>query len=104
MMTGLGGAAAGFAIQFMDMKFSRKDESEADKVGQVYMAKAGYPPSEALNLWDRMSAAEKGPSPPEFLSTHPSDVTRKKNLNHWLPEAQKAYEQAPYKYGLGEAI
>jgi predicted Zn-dependent protease len=103
-LTGLGGAAAGFALQFFDMKFSRGDETEADQVGQKYMAKAGYDPAEATKLWDRMSAANKGKAPPELLSTHPSDVHRKANLEKWLPEAEAIYQHAPEKYGLGENI
>lgn len=104
MMTGLGGAAAGFAITFFDMRFSRGDETEADKAGQIYMAKAGYDPSEASKLWDRMHEASGGKAPPEILSTHPSDATRKQNLNSWLPEAQEYYSKAPQKFGLGEEI
>ncbi len=103
-LTGLGGAAAGFALQFFDMKFSRGDESEADHFGQEYMAKAGYEPSEAIQLWDRMSAANKGKAPPEFMSTHPSDSNRKSALQGWLPNAENLYSQAPQKYGVGEAI
>jgi predicted Zn-dependent protease len=80
LLTGLGGAAAGFAITFFDMKYSRSDESEADFVGQKFMAKAGYEPAEAIQLWERMGAANKGAAPPEFMSTHPSDVTRRKQL------------------------
>lgn len=104
MMTGLGGAAAGFALQFMEMKFSRGDETEADKIGQIYMAQAGYDPAESIQLWDRMGAASKGLAPPEILSTHPADATRKSRLNKWLPEAQKAYQSAPQKHGLGQSI
>lgn len=103
-LTTLSGAAAGFALQFFDMKFSRKDESEADQAGQIYMAKAGYDPAESMNLWDRMGAANKGKAPPEILSTHPSDVTRKANLKQWLPEAQALYSQSPHQYGTGEPI
>lgn len=103
MLTGLGGAAAGFAIQFMEMKYSRGDESEADKVGQEYMAKAGYDPAEAINLWDRMGAAG-GAKPPELLSTHPSDATRKTNLKNWLSHAEVLYQKAPAQYGTGEVI
>ena len=102
LLTGLGGAAGGFAVAFFDRKFSRGDESEADKVGQVYMAKAGYEPSEAIKLWERMGAASGGAAPPEFMSTHPSDTTRRKNLNDWLPEASSYYEKAPQKHGLGQ--
>lgn len=104
LLTGLGGAAAGFAITFFDMKYSRGDESEADFVGQKFMARAGYEPSEAIKLWERMGAANKGKAPPEFMSTHPSDVTRRKQLSEWLPNAEKLYSEAPQKYGLGEPI
>lgn len=100
----LGGAAAGFAVTFFDRKFSRGDESGADKEGQMYMARAGYDPSEAPKLWDRMSASHGGSAPPEFMSTHPSDETRKTGLNTWMSEAQNAYKQAPRQYGLGENI
>lgn len=103
-LTTLSGAAAGFALQFFDMKFSRADETEADKFGQVYMARAGYDPAEAMNLWDRMSAANKGKAPPEILSTHPSDANRKAKLRDWLPEANAIYSQAPQQYGVGEVI
>lgn len=103
-ITALGGAAAGFAVAFFDRKFSRADETESDQAGQIYMAKAGYEPSEAIKLWERMSAASGGGAPPEFMSTHPSDVTRRKNLSTWLPEAQGLYQGAPEKFGLGETI
>ncbi len=103
-LTTLSGAAAGFALQFFDMKFSRADESEADHYGQMYMARAGYDPSEAMNLWDRMGAANKGSAPPEILSTHPSDVNRKAALRQWLPKAEELYSEAPSKYGTGETI
>lgn len=100
----LGGAAAGLAVTFFDRKFSRGDESEADHVGQIYMAKAGYDPNEATNLWDRMSASNKGSAPPEFMSTHPSDAHRKADLQKWLPEANGFYTVSPVKFGTGEAI
>lgn len=103
LLSGLGGAAAGFAVTFFDRKFSRGDESEADKVGQVYMARAGYDPAESVKLWERMGA-NGGAKPPEWLSTHPSDSTRRANLQAWMPEANAAYQQAPHKYGLGEPV
>lgn len=100
----LGGIAAGFALTFLDRKFSRSDETGADKMGQIYMARAGYDPQESLKLWERMNAAQKGAAPPEFMSTHPSDQTRRNNLSSWLPEAQAEYARSSQKYGLGAAI
>jgi metalloendopeptidase OMA1, mitochondrial len=99
----LGGAAAGFAITFFQHKYSREDETDADKFGQIYMAKAGYDPSESIKLWERMGAAG-GKKPPELLSTHPSDERRRANLSSWLPEAESYYNQAPEKFGIGQAI
>ncbi len=104
LLTALGGAAAGFAVAFFDRKFSRGDETEADQVGQQYMAKAGYDPAESIKLWERMGVAMQGKAPPEWMSTHPSDETRRGNLTAWLPEAQRTYQQAPQKHGWGEAI
>jgi len=104
LLTALGGAAAGFAVAFFDRKFSRVDETEADQVGQQYMAKAGYDPAESIKLWERMGAASGGKTPPEWLSTHPSDTTRRENLTSWLPESQRLYSAAPAKYGLGQNI
>lgn len=104
LLTGLGGAAAGFAIAFFDRKFSRENETEADHFGQEYMAQAGYDPAEAIKLWERMGAASGGKAPPEFISTHPSDVTRTQNLTKWLPEARKIYSKAPEQHGLGQEI
>lgn len=104
MLTGLGGAAAGFAIAFFDRKFSRSDEVEADKAGQKYMAEAGYDPAESIQLWERMKKTAGGAAPPEFLSTHPSDETRRRNLSHWLPEAEKIYLKSQEHYGVGEPI
>jgi predicted Zn-dependent protease len=104
LLTALGGAAAGFAVAFFDRKFSRGDESEADQVGQLYMAKAGYDPAESIKLWERMGEAMKGKAPPEWMSTHPSDATRRTNLTAWLPNAEAMYQQAPHRYGIGQPI
>lgn len=103
-LTQIGGAAAGFAITFLDRRFSRDEESQADQEGQIYMAKAGYEPSESIRLWERMNAASGGKAPPEFLSTHPSDQTRRANLTSWLPTSQAEYQKSSAKYGLGETI
>lgn len=73
------------------LPFSRKQESEADRIGLIYMAKAGYDPREAIPFWERMGAAGRG-SPPEFLSTHPGYRTRIKNIRKWMPEALEYYE------------
>lgn len=100
----LGGVAAGFAITFLDRKFSREDETGADKAGQIFMAKAGYDPSEAIRVWERMNAAQNGKAPPEFMSTHPSDERRRGNLSTWLPEANQVYSESTNKYGLGAVI
>ena len=105
MISGLGGAAAGFAITFFERKFSRQEESESDYVGQEYMARAGYDPSEAVRLWERMGGgAQEGGRIPEFLSTHPSDRVRIRELKKALPRAQKTYSSSPVKFGLGEKI
>jgi predicted Zn-dependent protease len=104
MLTGLGGAAAGFAITFFDRKFSREAETEADKTGLAYMAQAGYEPSEAVGVWERMHEATKGAQPPEFLSTHPAPTTRQENIKGWLPEVKEEYSKAEKKYGVGENI
>lgn len=77
------------------LPFSRKQESEADKMGLVFMAMAGYDPSEAVAFWERMDAATGGGAPPEFMSTHPSNATRISELKAYLPEAMKYY--APTK-------
>ena len=74
------------------LPFSRKQESEADRYGLIWMAMAGYNPQEAIPLWERMEAASSGNRPPEFLSTHPSENTRMTNLRKWMPEALKYYK------------
>ncbi|MEZ4236095.1 MAG: M48 family metallopeptidase [Myxococcota bacterium] len=72
------------------LPFSRTHESEADVIGLMYMAEAGYPPQESIALWDRMDAASPS-SVPVFLSTHPSPDNRKANLRDWMPQADKKY-------------
>jgi predicted Zn-dependent protease len=74
------------------LPFSRKQESEADHLGLIFMALAGYDPHAAVAFWQRMAAAGQGASkPPEFLSTHPADATRIRNLEELLPEAMEYY-------------
>lgn len=76
------------------LPFSRSHESEADYIGLLLAAEAGYDPREAVLLWQRMAEASKG-APPEFLSTHPSHTTRIQDLEKWMPEALAIYERAP---------
>lgn len=70
------------------LPFGRSHETEADRIGLQIMAIAGYNPDEAAELWKRMKANSDGQAPPEFLSTHPSNDTRIKNLTEWAPEAK----------------
>ena len=74
------------------LPWGRAQESEADRIGLILMAKAGYNPSSAVGFWERMSKIQQGGKPPEFLSTHPSDETRINQIKQWLPEAQKYYQ------------
>lgn len=85
-------AAYGIGSQYAVMlPYSRTHESEADHLGLIFMAMAGYNPQEAPAFWERMSAVG-GAKPPEILSTHPSDETRINNLNKWMPEALGYYK------------
>jgi predicted Zn-dependent protease len=74
------------------LPFSRTQEAEADHLGLIFMAMAGYDPNVAVTFWQRM-AAEGGGKPPEFLSTHPSDQTRIRKIQEHLPEAMKYYKK-----------
>jgi metalloendopeptidase OMA1, mitochondrial len=76
------------------LPFSRSQESEADHIGLIYMARAGYQPREAVAFWKRMKRASKGKEPPEFASDHPSDQHRIERIEKWLPEAERAYTPA----------
>lgn len=88
-VTALLGAGATVGVL---LPWSRTQESEADHLGLIYMAKAGYHPSAAKELWVRMEAAAQGQAkPPEFLSTHPSEATRIQQIEAWLPEALTYY-------------
>ena len=105
LMVQMGGAALSTVVtqnQFLDifglgsqvgllLPYSRIQESEADRLGLIFMAMAGYDPRVALGFWQRMAASQQSQSPSEFLSTHPSDVTRINNLKVYIPEALKYY-------------
>ena len=75
------------------LPYSRNHESEADRLGLIFMAKAGYDPREAPKFWQRMQAKEQGARQPEFLSTHPHPDSRIKKLNQYMDEAVKIYQQ-----------
>lgn len=81
----------GIASQLGQLKFSRNHETEADKMGLVFSAMAGYDPEAAIGFWERM-ASVGGQKPPELLSTHPSDATRIADLKAFMPEAKKYYK------------
>jgi len=81
------GAQAGFLLPY-----SRKHELEADRYGLWWAAMAGYNPQEAIPLWERMEKASQGQSPPEFMSSHPSEGTRIDQLQKYMPEAMKYYK------------
>jgi len=84
-------AAIGLGSQYgILLPYSRKQELEADELGLIFMAMAGYDPNQAASFWMRMS--QQGGSTPEFMSTHPSDNTRIQQIQKYLPEAMKYYK------------
>ena len=89
-VTALLGAGATVGVL---LPWGRGQESEADHLGLVYMARAGYDPSVALEFWTRMQNAAKGQQrPPQFLATHPMEETRIQQIQAWMPEAQAEYK------------
>jgi predicted Zn-dependent protease len=82
------GASVGFILPY-----SRLQESEADHIGLILMARAGYDPRAAVPFWERMNKAP-GSRPPEFLSTHPAPETRIADIRARLPEAMRYYKKA----------
>ncbi len=96
-------AALGAGVQVgVLLPFSRAHESEADYIGLLLAAQAGYDPREAPRLWERMEQLSSGKSPSEFLSTHPSHGTRIQQLQQWMPEALALYPQNGL--GLGSEL
>jgi len=91
-------ALYGVGSQVGMLAYSRTHETEADKLGMVFMLMAGYNGEEAIQVWVRMGQLAQGNAPPEFLSTHPSNETRIKNLRAYLPTARehaKKYSAVP---------
>src|SRR5437867_2765178 len=74
------------------LPFSRRHESEADYIGILLAADAGYDPRESVHLWERMEQMSSGGGPSEFLSTHPGHETRIEQLKKWMPEAMAIYQ------------
>lgn len=92
VLQGIFNQAYGLGSSLGALKFSRNQESEADMMGLVFMAMAGYNPEEAIGFWERMSSLG-GQKPPEMLSTHPSDERRIADIKAYLPEAMKYYKK-----------
>lgn len=90
-VSGLLGAGAAVGIM---LPFSRDQESEADHLGLIYMARAGFSPDAAVGFWQRMQASSQG-AMPELLSDHPSDANRIRRIQGWLPEARAAFVPGP---------
>jgi predicted Zn-dependent protease len=88
------GAMVGVALPY-----GRTQESEADRIGLILMAKAGYNPEAAVALWQRMATLDSKGRPPEWLSTHPAPETREQDINSWMAEAEQYYRPEP---GLGD--
>jgi predicted Zn-dependent protease len=86
-------ALYGTGSQLALLKYSRNQESEADRLGLTFMAMAGYNPNSAVAFWQRMAAQAGNSAPPEFLSTHPSDATRIRAIQNSIPEAMKYYKK-----------
>lgn len=87
-------AAGDLGVNFLNLSFGRDAELEADRRGLLYMAKAGYDPREAVGFWQRMRATSGGAEQPEWMSTHPSNENRIKQIEDLLPEVLPAYEQS----------
>ncbi len=85
--------AYGIGGQLALLKYSRGNESEADQLGLIFMAMAGYNPETAVSFWQRMASAKAASSTPEFLSTHPSDARRIADIQKLIPKAKQYYKK-----------
>jgi len=85
--------SVGAGTQMGILKFSRKHESEADRMGLIFMAIAGYNPEAAPEFWERMADMSDGADEPEWISTHPSNERRIEDLKKYLPEALEYYDK-----------
>ncbi len=90
----IGRSLADLGGQLLSLQFSRTDESEADALGLLLAARAGYDPRAGVTLWQKMLAANQG-APPQWLSTHPSGETRIRDIEAKLPRVEPIYAQAP---------
>lgn len=93
VVQGLVSNAYGIGGQLATLKHSRGNETEADQLGLMFMAMAGYNPQSAVAFWERMASANAAISTPEFLSTHPNDARRVNDLKALIPEAMKYYKR-----------
>jgi len=84
------GAGAQYGVL---LPYGRTQEAEADRLGLIFMAMAGYDPNQAVGFWQRMAQEKGGKAPPEFLSTHPSDETRIRKIKEAIPEAMTYYKK-----------
>ena len=90
--TSLISAVVANGFNFKNLSYSRNHESEADHMGLIFAAMAGYDPQTAVTFWQRMAASSTNKTS-EFLSDHPSDETRIRQIQGWLPEAQQYYKK-----------
>ena len=88
-------AAFGLGAQFgVMLPYSRLHENEADYLGLIFMAMAGYDPNAAVRFWERMAEMKGGKAPPEFVSTHPSDETRIRKIKESIPALMRYYKKS----------
>lgn len=97
-------AYTGLTTVGIQLPYSRTHEYSADRIGLMYMARAGYDPEAALDFWKKFARQNKSPALMEFLSTHPVGNKRIEQLQQFLPKAQLEYEVAPRQRGYGQSL